>query len=171
MIFWLCEANQLDVLLVVFLSSQIQETMMPDNSRPKNLTTTVYPKSRVFPRADDIRLAGADVPHRGRVEVLMNGQYGTVCDDGFDATAAGVVCRSLGYVSGVAAPSASFGQGETHVYWARSIYACGWPPARWHLFAPGLEMRRSQPLGHSAGCNAQMELTDCHLKPRTLLKA
>ena len=43
-----------------------------------------------------VRLVGGQSPREGRVEVFNNRQWGTVCDDGFNQTAARVVCNSLG---------------------------------------------------------------------------
>ena len=51
------------------------------------------------------------------MEVNYNYQWGTVCDDGWDNTDAGVVCRQLGFgSSGTAIGSAHFGQGSGSIW-------------------------------------------------------
>ena len=60
-----------------------------------------------------IRLVGSRLSKEGRVQIYFNGIWGTVCDDGWDDTDAGVVCRQLGFgSSGTAIGSASFDQGS-----------------------------------------------------------
>ena len=44
-----------------------------------------------------IRLQGGNYSNEGRVEVYCNGQWGTICDDGFDFTDAQTICKQLGY--------------------------------------------------------------------------
>ncbi|NXF34846.1 NETR protein, partial [Nyctibius bracteatus] len=52
---------------------------------------------QIAPLLQDPVLAGGRSPSEGRVEVYYNGDWGTVCDDGWTDLGAQVICRQLGF--------------------------------------------------------------------------
>lgn len=56
---------------------------------------------------------GGNLPSEGRVEVYHDGQWGTVCDDGWDLTEAQIVCQQLGFSGAVSAVAGgTYGEGK-----------------------------------------------------------
>ena len=65
-----------------------------------SLVTFVTDISRIWnsnPFSGMIRLQGGNYSNEGRVEVFCNGQWGTICNNGFGSTDAQTICKQLGY--------------------------------------------------------------------------
>ena len=65
-----------------------------------------------------VRLQGGPTPNQGRLEVFHDSAWGTVCDDYWNNSSAGVACRSLGFPGGTVKPA--------HDY-TRAYYGAGAP--------------------------------------------
>ena len=82
-------------------------------------------------QARTLRLVGGEAPHEGRLEILHDGQWGTVCDDYWDKEDADVACRALGYEAGSVDEAkrfrrAYFGAGEESVpIWLDNLQCTG----------------------------------------------
>ena len=65
---------------------------------------THSPNPEIPPNPNPVRLAGGNLT-AGRVEIYYNNLWGTICDDHWTLTEAGVICRELGFPGAMAALS------------------------------------------------------------------
>ena len=70
----------------------------------------------------DIRLIDGGKPYQGRVEIFYEGQWGTVCDDGWNFADARTVCRQLNFEGrrAIALSRSYFGSGSG-VIWLNDV--------------------------------------------------
>lgn len=72
-----------------------------------------------------IQLANGTNRCAGRVEVLYNNTWGTICDESWDLTEAQVVCKQLDCGMAVSAPGgAHFGEASDHI-WLKKVNCTG----------------------------------------------
>ncbi|XP_019616170.1 PREDICTED: deleted in malignant brain tumors 1 protein-like isoform X2 [Branchiostoma belcheri] len=91
-----------------------------------NSCTHAHDLSVVCKQEIVVRLAdGTDGPNSGRVEVRYDGIWGTICDDGFGAADARVICRQLGYPDfGTFHYGAHYGPGDGPI-WLNNLQCTG----------------------------------------------
>ncbi|KAJ8298968.1 hypothetical protein KUTeg_023028, partial [Tegillarca granosa] len=78
----------------------------------------------IFVTSAQIRLIGGYNKTQGRVEINYFGVWGTVCDDDWGDVDAMVVCKQLGFRTGIAKSKAYFGQG-TGIIWMDDVNCTG----------------------------------------------
>ncbi|XP_020863901.1 neurotrypsin isoform X3 [Phascolarctos cinereus] len=90
-----------------------------DCSHQEDIHITCHPDNDMnrFSLGLPIRLMDGENKKEGRVEIFVNGQWGTICDDGWTDKDAVVVCRQLGYRGPARARTmAYFGEGKGPIH-------------------------------------------------------
>nr|XP_033793850.1 neurotrypsin isoform X1 [Geotrypetes seraphini] len=85
----------------------------------EDVSLTCHPDNAVrrISLGTPIRLMDGETKKEGRVEISINGQWGTICDDGWSDKDANVVCRQLGYRGPAKARTmAYFGEGKGPIH-------------------------------------------------------
>nr|Q5G267.1 RecName: Full=Neurotrypsin; AltName: Full=Serine protease 12; Flags: Precursor [Macaca mulatta]AAW57542.1 neurotrypsin [Macaca mulatta] len=102
-----------------FLQCSRRQWGQHDCSHHEDVSIACYPGSEGhrlslgFP----VRLMDGENKKEGRVEVFINGQWGTICDDGWTDKDAAVICRQLGYKGPARARTmAYFGEGKGPIH-------------------------------------------------------
>ncbi|XP_051974380.1 scavenger receptor cysteine-rich type 1 protein M130-like [Xyrauchen texanus] len=97
--------------------NESQISFCPRSSSIKNNCSHENYEGLLCADPKNVRLVNGNSPCAGRVEILHRGQWGTVCDAGWDMTDAAVVCRELDCGEPVdALGDAQFGPGSGPIW-------------------------------------------------------
>ena len=88
----------------------------------------VVRQSQRTSRYGAVRLVNGPTKYEGRVEVYYSGEWGTVCDNGWDLSDAQVVCMELGFGNAVAATHGAFYGYGRGLIWLENLQCVGTEP-------------------------------------------
>ena len=107
-----------------------------------SLTKTIFIVWSTAVRNGDLRLARfsstSSSYSSGRLEIYINGQWGTVCDDFFGSTDASVACQQMGFSSGSTTSTSwvAIWAGSELIKFGAYIapVSCEWPIGIWGVW-------------------------------------
>lgn len=70
---------------------------------------------------EDVRLIDGSKENEGRVEVLIHGQWGTICHNSWDNLDANIVCKQLGYTAAKNIYHNAYYGGGTGPIWLNNV--------------------------------------------------